>query len=199
MRAIALLFACSAVVAGCKTSSSSNPTAMSGSDQIREERRGDEVITQYDLNRDKRPDVWKFSKRDRDGKDTVIRKEKDLNGDGKVDLWETYNEDGTVPKVIWDMDFDGRPDVTAYYEKGQLVKKEYDLDFDKRFDVWKYYENNKLVRQERDTNGDGRVDYWEYWENNEIDRIGTDTDGDGQVDKWETRKKEAGAAGGSGT
>ncbi|BDG06787.1 FG-GAP repeat domain-containing protein [Anaeromyxobacter oryzae] len=147
-----------------------------------------EIVAEYDLNRDGRPDVWKYVTKDADGKEVLLRKEKDLNGDGRIDTWEAYGADGALTLVVYDLDFDGKPDVTLTYEKGQLVKKEYALGFDGASRSSSFFEKGKLVRKERDTNGDGKVDYWEYWENGEIDRIGVDLDGDGQVDRWETRK-----------
>jgi hypothetical protein len=154
-----------------------------------------EIVTEYDLTHHGKPDVWKYTTRDASGKEILLRKEKDLNGDGKIDTWEKYNPDGTLARVVYDLDFDGKPDVTLYYEKEQLVRKEMAFGFDGVPRAWNFYEKGKLVRKERDTNGDGNVDYWEYWENGEIDRIGVDVDGDGQVDRWEARKSSAAAAG----
>ncbi len=147
-----------------------------------------EILTEYDLTHDGKPDVWKYSTRDASGKEILLRKEKDLNGDGRIDTWEKYAPDGSLVVVLYDLDFDGRPDETLFYEKDQLVKKEMAYGFDGVPRTWCYYEKGKLVRKERDTNGDGKVDYWEYWENGEVDRIGVDEDGDGQVDRWEARK-----------
>jgi hypothetical protein len=147
-----------------------------------------ETLTTYDLNHDGKPDAWVYSVKDASGKDQVVRKEKDLNGDGKTDVWEFYGADGSLSKLVYDMDFDGKPDVTLHYEKDQLVRKEYGFGFDGLPHSFNFYEKGKLVRKERDANGDGKIDYWEYWENGEIDRIGVDVDADGQVDKWELRR-----------
>ncbi len=147
-----------------------------------------EILTEYDLTHDGKPDVWKYSLKDAAGKEIVLRKEKDLNGDGRIDTWEKYAPDGSLIRVVYDLDFDGKPDETLFYEKDQLVKKEMAFGFDGIPRAWAYYEKGKLVRKERDTNGDGQVDYWEYWENGEVDRIGVDEDGDGQVDRWEAKK-----------
>jgi hypothetical protein len=151
------------------------------------ERQPDEIVYEYDTNRDGKTDVWKYVRKDAQGKEVLVRKEKDLNGDGRIDTWEAYAPDGTLVRLVYDLDFDGKPDVTLVFEKDQLVRKEYALGFDGVSRSWNYYEKGKLVRKERDTNGDGKVDYWEYWENGEIDRIGVDLDGDGQVDRWEAR------------
>ncbi len=147
-----------------------------------------ERVTEYDLLHSGKPNVWKYTVKDATGKEILVRKEKDLNGDGKIDAWEKYAPDGSLVAVAYDLDFDGKPDEVLYFEKDQLVKKEMAFGFDGIPRSWSYYEKGKLVRKERDTNGDGKVDYWEYWENGEIDRIGVDTDGDGQVDRWEARK-----------
>jgi len=150
-----------------------------------------ETLTAFDLDHDGKPDLWTYSVKDDKGELVVRRKEKDLNGDGKTDVWEFYLPDGSLSKLVYDMDFDGKPDVALFYEKDQLVRKEYGFGFDGLPHAFNYYEKGKLVRKERDANGDGKIDVWEYWENGEIDRIGTDLDGDGQVDRWETRHPAA--------
>jgi hypothetical protein len=146
-----------------------------------------EKLLEIDVNRDGKPDVWKIVK-EVDGKEIVVRKFMDLNGDGRIDTREYYNPDGTLEHVVYDMDFDGQPDVIRYYERDQMVRKEYALGFDGVSRTFAYYEKGKLIRKERDLNHDGNVDYWEYWENGVLDRIGIDDDGDGQVDRWESRK-----------
>jgi hypothetical protein len=150
------------------------------------ERQRDESVATYDLTHDGKPDVWRYVGRDASGAEVLLRKEKDLNGDGKVDTWEKYGPDGaSLVRTVYDLDFDGRPDVTLFYEKDQLVRKELSYGFDGLPRSWNHYEQGKLVRKERDTNGDGKVDTWEYWENGELDRVGVDVDGDGKVDRWD--------------
>jgi hypothetical protein len=159
------------------------------------EKQANEILTEYDLTHDGKPDVWKYALPGEAGKEVLLRKEKDLNADGKPDSWEKYGDDGALAHVVYDLDFDGKPDVTLFYEKEQLVRKEMAFGFDGVPRTWSYYEKAKLVRKERDTNGDGKVDAWEYWENGEVDRIGVDQDGDGEVDRWEARKSQAPADG----
>ncbi len=149
-----------------------------------------EKLAEIDVNRDGKPDVWKVFKDDA-GKEVAVRKFMDLNGDGRIDAREFYTAQGTLDKVIYDMDFDGQPDVVRFYEKDQLVRKEYALGFDGVSRTYSYYEKGKLIRKERDTNSDGNVDYWEYWEAGALDRIGYDDDADGQVDRWESKKVAA--------
>jgi hypothetical protein len=156
-----------------------------------------ESIREYDLNHDGRIDVWTYSVVGADGQERVVRKEKDLNNDGRVDSWEEFAADGTLAKLVYDLDFDGKPDVALIFEKDQLVRKEYAFGFDGVPHTFNYYERGQLVRKERDTTGNGKIDTWEYWENGQVDRIGVDLDGDGQIDRWETRASaqapEAGA------
>ncbi len=157
---------------------------------VEEHKQGDLTVKTYDILHSGRPDVWDYSKTvpdPRTGKPglLLIRKEMDLNGDGKVDLWRWYRDDGTIEKEALDLDFDGKVDEVIFFDsKGVPVKKEQALNFDGKPNLWKYYEKGQLVRKERDTKGNGRVDTWEYWEGGKIDRIGIDTDGDGIVDQW---------------
>jgi len=158
-----------------------------------------EQVQAYDLHRSGKPDVWVYSVtvQDASGKPVQqrVRKEADLNGDGKVDIVYWFDAEGQVTKETMDLDFDGKVDDTLFFEKGKKVRSEKDLDGDGRVDTWSYYDGNeKLVRKERDMKGTGKVDYWEYWEAGVIDRIGEDLDGDGQVDRW-TKGAEATAAG----
>ncbi len=149
-------------------------------------REGEKVVA-LDVGGHGKTDLWKYSILVAEGQERLVRKERDLNGDGKVDVWEAYDEDGNVSKQAYDLDFDGVPDLVISYEKGQLVRKEYAPGFDGMARTTAYFEKGKLVRKERDTRGTGKVDTWEYWENGELDRVGVDLDGDGEVDRWDKR------------
>ena len=123
-----------------------------------------EKVTEKDTNGDEKPDVWVYAVEERgadgEARQRKVRKELDINWDGRVDLTTSYDAREEREREAMDLDFDGKVDSVFFYEKG------------------------RLARRERDSNGDGRVDYWEYWENNQVDRIGEDLDGDGNVDKW---------------
>jgi len=168
------------------TGAASSPAAQPGP--------GDETMSAFDLNQSGKPNLWKYTRRGADGKEVVVRRERDLNGDGRVDVWEYYDDAGNLEKQVVDLDFDGKADVVMYFEHGQMVRKESAFGFDGKPHTVAYYEKGKLVRKEKDENGDGKIDYWEYWENGEIDRIGIDTDGDGKVDRWEVRRPPAAGA-----
>jgi hypothetical protein len=177
--------------AACAGAKAGGPNRLSSEEMqgVEERKQGDLTVKIYDLNHTG-ADVWDYSKTVTDPKTgksglLLVRKEMDLNGDGKVDLWRWYRDDGSVEKEALDLDFDGKVDEVIFFDaKGQPVKKEQALNFDGKPNLWKYYERGQLVRKERDTKGTGRVDTWEYWEGGKIDRIGIDTDGDGIVDQW---------------
>lgn len=157
-----------------------------------------EFVKKFDLNKDKRADLWKVYVKIADKRDStktvlkLVRQEIDLNGDGKIDIKRFY-KDGTKHREIFDLDYDGKFDLEKFYHKGHAYKHAYYLRSKTRPDVFKYFElegkkrkkKSYLVRKERDTNLDGRIDYWEYWERGNLDRIGRDTDFDGKVDVWE--------------
>ena len=157
---------------------------------VASEVRGDQLVRTFDLNRDGKPDDWKYFRLVPDPADAtkthevLIRRELDTNFDGKPDITTVFNEDGTKASESFDLDFDGRQDVVDTYEKGVLVRKDTFHRQAKAPDQVAYYEGGKKVRVERDTRGTGKVDTWEYYENGKLSRIGEDLDGDGLVDRW---------------
>jgi hypothetical protein len=180
-----------------------SPTAGGGTDRtgapsVRVEKRGEEKVSAFDLNHDGKPDVWTYTvvaQGGADGKeyDKLVRKELDINFDGKLDISKHYDDKEQVEHESFDLDFDGKVDQTNYYEKGAVVRKERYLDSTNgQPQLWIYYEKGKIARKERDTNSDGKIDYWEYWENDQVDRIGEDLDGDGSVDRWTKNPETAG-------
>jgi hypothetical protein len=185
-----LLLATLLTAAGCAGSrgASRGDGSFDAAGSIHQPKGADQKVTEYDLNRDGRPDVWDYTVpgKDADGRpiERHVRKELDVNWDGRIDLVYEYDEKERVSRAAFDLDFDGRVDQTNYYEQGTLVRKERDLDYNGKIDEWVFFEKGKVARKERDTNGDGRVDYWEYWENDQVDRVGEDLDGDGKVDRW---------------
>lgn len=158
--------------------------------------RAGEIVKKFDLNKDKRADLWRVYVRKGPKKSlNLVRVEIDLDANGKIDVRRFY-KNNLKTRVEFDLDFDGRFDVIHFFDSNQnLYKKAYFMRSrnPRRPDLLKYYEvvgkkktkKIVLVRKERDDNLDGRVDYWEYWENGSLDRIGRDTDFDGSVDVWE--------------
>lgn len=177
----------------CATDSAAKKNTADGdgdkvAENIRQTQSGNETLKETDVNGDKKPDVWAYTVKatNADGKeyDRLVRKDFDINWDGKVDIARQYDDKEQISRAALDLDFDGKVDEVIFYEKGQVVRKERNLSSDGKPSMWIYYEKNQIVRKERDTNGDGKVDYWEYWEGGQVDRIGEDLDGDGNVDKW---------------
>ena len=157
-------------------------------ESIRPERGKDEKVQEQDVNRDNKPDLWRYyvEVKGADGQpvERTVRKELDLNGDGSVDMTQYYNEREEKVRESLDQDFDAKVDTVLFFEKSLIVRTERDVDGNGKADQWLYYEKGKLARKERDTNADGKVDNWEYWEGGQVDRIGDDLDGDGNVDRW---------------
>jgi hypothetical protein len=116
-----------------------------------------ETVRAYDLNHDGRPDVWVYAVAGAGGSEVVVRREKDLDGDGHIDTWEQVRADGTPSRLSYDMDFDGTPDLTLSFEGDQLVLKEYAFGGDGLPRTINVYEQGRLVRRERDAGGDGQL------------------------------------------
>lgn len=183
----------SLALAGCATTGNAEKKDTGGdgeriAENVRQKQAGNEKVTEFDLNKDKKADVWTYTvaAKSADGKDIdrVARKELDINWDGKIDISRVYDEREQIARESLDLDFDGKIDEVIYYEKGLVVRKERDISSSGKASLWVYYEKGQVVRKERDTNQDGKVDYWEYWENGQVSRIGEDLDGDSNVDRW---------------
>jgi hypothetical protein len=136
-----------------------------------------------DLNKDGKADAYQFTKVI-DDQAVIVRKEVDVNFDGKIDLIRDLSDKGTLVNERLDTDFDGRVDLVVFFEREQIVRKEYDTNFDAKVDMWRFFDKQVIVREEADLNYDGRVDYWEYFEGGKLDRVGIDRDHDGNVDEW---------------
>ena len=144
------------------------------------------TIRQFDLNRDEKPDVFKFYGPAADGdSEPMLRKEIDLNHDTRIDVVQIFDESGTKLTEHTDLDFDGRTDEISHFKDGALILREIDFNYDGRTDISKKYVKGTLTLIESDRTGDGKVDTWEYFENGSVARIGVDKDADGVVDLWE--------------
>lgn len=136
-----------------------------------------------DLDGDGKAEVTNFVRPRTDGPDLVLRKDVDLNRDGRIDVRTTFDDGGLRVDETMDQDFDGRADWIDHYIAGRRSYAEVDTDFDGVFDLFKYYEGGVVRRKERDTNHDGRIDAWEYLdEKGSVVKTGRDTDGDGKMD-----------------
>lgn len=174
-------------LAGCggsKSGAAAGTEMTSAIDRNRCSDVGKQVATS-DTDGDKRPDVFKFYSKGAGDSQILSCKQVDLNHDGKVDIVYHYGDDGGLTFEEFDLDFDNRFDLRAFYQGGRKVREEMDTNYDQRVDFTKYFEADRLVRIERDGNNDGRVDEWMYYEGGKLDRIGYDSSGSGRVDRWE--------------
>lgn len=139
-----------------------------------------------DLDGDGRAEVTNYVRARTDAPDLVLRKDVDLNRDGRVDVRSVFDDGGLRVEENLDQDFDGRADWVDHYINGKRSYAEIDTNFDGVFDVFKYYENGLVRRKERDSNGDGRIDTWEYLDGGgNVVKTGRDIDGDGKMDTRE--------------
>lgn len=141
-----------------------------------------------DLDGDGTPEIKNYYRERADAPRLLVRKEVDMNHDGKMDVISQFADDGQLEREEMDSDFDGFFDWTDHYQKGVRVMSEYDSDNDGKPNVFKYFtraENGEMIldRKERDENGDGKIDVWERYDaTGAVMRMGRDTDGDGKVD-----------------
>ncbi|MEO7093679.1 MAG: hypothetical protein ABI175_10540 [Polyangiales bacterium] len=84
----------------------------------------------------------------------------DLNGDGRVDVYTYFGDDGLIRRREAAYSIEKAIDEIALYKGGQLEVVTRDTSFDGLLDTWDYYQTGKLVRRERDKNGDARIDEW---------------------------------------
>ena len=108
----------------------------------------DKRVIELDVNKDGKPDVWKFyaATIDQGTKIEILTcKEVDLNFDSKKDMWVHYESSGNVSLEEFDLDFDGKIDLWTYRQQGKVVRQELDTNFDTKPDIWKFFENDKLA------------------------------------------------------
>lgn len=167
---------------------------------------GNTAIERFDINGDKKPDVFKYYRlvdgaKPADGKEKVqkkalIRAERDVNFDRRIDIVEYYKgEPGKEVKEReeFDLDLDGRVDATHYYKDGNIERIEEDLGFDGKVDTWKFYQQSqedgksvtRLIERRRDKDGDGKIDVWDYYVKGVLTKVGTDSNGDGTPDAFQ--------------
>ena len=91
----------------------------------------------------------------------------DTTGNGTIDRWDFYDDDGRVVRVGMARQDDGVMDAVAIMGPDQQpVRLEVSTRRDGTFDRVEFYQAGRLARAEEDTNGDGRVDKWESFRNN---------------------------------
>ncbi len=162
----------------------STTTAAKDTSSVRERATTDgNLVVEVDLDGDASPDIYNYFRSLEDEGRLLLRKEMDLNQDGRIDVWSFFTETGDLDREEMDADFDGSIDWIDHYQGGKRVMSEIDTENNGTFDLFKYYESGRIRRKERDTTGDGQVDHWEYFnDGGEVVKVGWDIDGDGQMD-----------------
>lgn len=137
---------------------------------------------EVDLDGDAKVEIVNYYRTSGEGR-LLLKKDLDLNRDGRMDVRSSFDEAGLRIREEMDGDFDGRVDWIDHYQGGRRVLSEVDADNDGKMDLFKIFENGKLRRKERDTNADGKIDFWEYLdESGNVVKVGRDVDGDGVMD-----------------
>jgi hypothetical protein len=85
---------------------------------------------------------------------------RDINRDGRPDVWQYYDSRGVLLRVNVDTNFDGRSDVQELYENGHLIRRESDRNFDDRVDLVEEFDaiTGQHTRSVVDADFDGRAD-----------------------------------------
>lgn len=90
----------------------------------------------------------------------------DLNGDGRVDLYTYFDDQGRVQRREASYRLLQTMDEISLYKNGELEMVMRETTNDGKIDTWDFYERGQLRRRERDKNGDGRIDEWWQFETN---------------------------------
>lgn len=135
-----------------------------------------------DVDRDGRPEEIRYVD---PGSGLLIRSEHDLDYDGELDAWTTY-ESGTPVVRVLDSDGDGKSDVWERYSQGRMNARTLDRDADGVKDTFYRYEGDQLVEKLRDSNNDGTIDKVEAYHNRHRVRMQEDRSLNGWMDTWTT-------------
>ena len=193
MRRIALFTSIVLVTFACKpkTDPNASPNSSPYRMAITEKTLPDGLtLEEVDLNGDGEPEIFNYYREREDSYRLLIRKDADLNMDGRVDVRSWFTDTGKLELEEMDGDFDGQYDMWDHYQDTdgdgapERVASEVDTDFDGKADMFTYYRDGKVIRKERDTNGDDRIDHWEKFDaQGVVVKSGSDSDYDGNVDQ----------------
>jgi hypothetical protein len=113
----------------------------------------------------------------------VIRSEHDLDFDGELDAWVSYENGEPVVRVL-DTDGDGEADAWERYAAGRMDARTLDRDGDGVKDSFYRYEGGVLVEKLHDANNDGTVDKLEIFRDGRRVRVEEDRSLNGWMDSW---------------
>ena len=113
-----------------------------------------------DLNLDGKPDI--FVVNDKSKRVRLIQA--DSNFDGKIDIWHYYRKNGLLLQTDIDRNHDGLVDKSIYYERNQVRYIAIDLYFRGRLNyVIAFHSAHNTVTATTDRNYDGFFEYWELF------------------------------------
>ena len=124
----------------------------------------------HDADRDNRIDVRTYLRAGRG-----VRLEADVNGDGRIDRWEYYDERGQLTRLGRSSVGDGRQD-TWVVQDGDVMRVDIATRRDGVVDRRETHERGVLVRAELDTNADGVPDQWQRFEQGRVRELQVDSD-----------------------
>jgi hypothetical protein len=187
-----LAFACggSEEVAGGPKGPSGGPSTVLAHEDCSESGNKVEAL---DTNGDGKPDIRRIFNKS-SGRE--ICRIVDLNHDGKIDMYEYYDDSGNVRRREYCYDETGQVNAVEHFTGGKLSTREYDTMGYHKVDTWDYFDSSAPTdaktgrpthpsRRERDLTGDGRPDQWWQWMGDNV-TITVDKDGDGKPDPSST-------------
>ena len=105
-----------------------------------------------------------------------LRGEADTNGDGRIDVWEYFDENAQLIRVGSSSAHDGIEDTwTTPTAPSELRRVELARARDRHVDRRELYRGESLERVEEDTNRDGRTDKWERYDSGVLREATFDT------------------------
>jgi hypothetical protein len=135
-----------------------------------------------DIDRDGRPEEVRYVD---PGSGVLIRSEHDLDYDGELDAWTTY--EGGKPAVrVLDTNGDGKSDVWERYAQDRMNARTLDRDVDGVKDTFYRYEGGQLAEKLQDSNNDEKIDKVEAYHNRHRVRMEEDRSLNGWMDTWTT-------------
>jgi hypothetical protein len=135
-----------------------------------------------DVDRDGRPEEIRYVDPD---SGVLIRSEHDLDFDGQIDAWTTYQSGEPAVRVL-DTNGDGNSDVWERYVQGRMNARTLDRDADGVKDTFYRYEGGQLAEKLNDSNNDGTIDKVEAYHNRHRVRMEEDRSLNGWMDTWTT-------------
>lgn len=106
----------------------------------------------------------------------MLRGEKDVDADGRIDRWEYFDADMNLERVGTSSASDGIEDTWTWpAAPGAEGRVDRSGQRDRHVNRREFYRDGALTRVEHDTNGDGRIDRWDRYSGTVLREAGFDT------------------------